>query len=211
MDSEINKLFFAEKCRKKGTHGFQGCVNFGKGCKESGYYLVTYSKEGLCHDCELKQFPERWYGCIFCRKAINFNNACHSCEQGFKSWASEFFKIMKKHPKSKINETEDRRSFIHDTRYVRYLITDNDQAQKLPFLVAERPDYWGQWPGFHVGGLKWVKPDPHDFDQPIDMSDMISENFIKVYVRELEKFGIFIYNDVQILPIENLTNKSCKV
>lgn len=34
-------------------HGFEGCSR----CDFGGFYLCTYSKEGLCTKCEIKEFP----------------------------------------------------------------------------------------------------------------------------------------------------------
>jgi hypothetical protein len=84
MDSELYKIKVACKSRKKLTNGFQGCTNNGRGCDFDGFYLCTYSPEGLCKDCESKQFPERYHGCCFCRKAIKYSLTCGNCEEGFR-------------------------------------------------------------------------------------------------------------------------------
>lgn len=69
-DSDYDKRVCARRGALNGTDGFQGCANFGNGCEFDGFYLARYSKEGLCRKCEFKTFPERYHGCMFCRKAM---------------------------------------------------------------------------------------------------------------------------------------------
>jgi len=48
-DYELNYTIpFAVNARLNKTNGFEGCKNFGHGCNEAGFYLETYSDEGLC-------------------------------------------------------------------------------------------------------------------------------------------------------------------
>lgn len=64
--AEFAKMAFAMRARAKGKYGFEGCKNKAK-CGFNGFYLASYSPEGLCDDCEFKQFPKRYVACLFCR------------------------------------------------------------------------------------------------------------------------------------------------
>ncbi len=66
-DSEFGRMSFALQKKREGTAGFQGCKNIAQ-CGFDGFYLCTYSPEGLCSDCEFEQFPERFVACLFCRR-----------------------------------------------------------------------------------------------------------------------------------------------
>jgi hypothetical protein len=81
-DSEFQKMMVADRSRRSRTNGFQGCKNLGKGCDFDGFYLATYSPEGLCSKCELKEFPFRYQGCAFCGEAIRYSIFCWGCERG---------------------------------------------------------------------------------------------------------------------------------
>lgn len=188
MESEYYKVEFAKTCKKKSTHGFQGCANFGKGCNEGGYYLASYSPEGLCHECELKQFPERFHGCFFCRYAIYLSSGmCMACSKGFTSWAENIFSSYK------------RKTFANDVVLGLHSMKNNYTIKKVSFLFQEFPDLWKSWPGFYAGDKKWLKPDPSEFKDKIDVSDITFETRINVIERELKKIGITIYGDVQII------------
>lgn len=81
--SEFAKMKRAQQSRRKQEDGFQGCVNKAT-CGFGGYYLAEYSPEGLCNDCELQRFPERYVACLFCRRPYHKINpaqksGCTSC------------------------------------------------------------------------------------------------------------------------------------
>lgn len=50
-DKEFPKMCAARVAASNREHGFQGCVNLGKGCDFDGFYLATYSPEGECGKC----------------------------------------------------------------------------------------------------------------------------------------------------------------
>jgi hypothetical protein len=98
MENELSKLEIAALSRAQKVNGSQVCKQQ-KECGDSGYYLATYSKEGLCSNCEFKQYPERFVACVFCRapaqvpapvflgtskeKATSFN--CFYCSSAIQS------------------------------------------------------------------------------------------------------------------------------
>lgn len=65
-NSEIQAEACARKSRVQKTNGFQGCRNKAQ-CGFEGFYLASYSIEGLCSECELEVHPERFGACISCR------------------------------------------------------------------------------------------------------------------------------------------------
>ena len=69
-DSEYDKMVFARKLANAKRNGFQGCVNLGRGCDFTGFYLCIYSPEDICSDCECKRFPSRYTWCVLCRTSV---------------------------------------------------------------------------------------------------------------------------------------------
>jgi len=54
---------------------YRGCINY-KGKNRDKFSYPIFTKEELCEDCELKQYPERYKGCCFCGKAIKYSLMC---------------------------------------------------------------------------------------------------------------------------------------
>src|SRR5205814_4778745 len=98
--TEAEKLVYANRARMENVDGFQGCANLGKGCDFEGYYLCSYSEEGLCKKCELKTYPDRFTGCGFCGKANQYTSFCWSCQRHFKKWLFDLFYNKNKYSKS---------------------------------------------------------------------------------------------------------------
>lgn len=194
-DSEWDKIEFSLKSRQNRTNGFQGCVNYGKGCDFAGFYLCTYSREGLCTDCEIKEFPDRFYGCCFCRKAINYGRICYHCEREFEKWLEDLFLNQ--------NEVKDWRFRQTVEQGIYRLMHHDHKAKKLPLLIQQQSRYDDKWPGFHLGGLKWTKIDPVSLRNNIDISDITWDDSREILERELCKVGIRIYEEVQF-PISQI-------
>jgi len=74
-DDKTEQIEFVKKCELNRTRGFEGC----KECPFKGFYLCTYSTEGLCNDCEITKFPERYYPCPFCRRPWPHQMMCFHC------------------------------------------------------------------------------------------------------------------------------------
>src|ERR1700722_12006380 len=75
----------------KSRKGLQCCKNYPESCDFFGFFGYRYSGEGLCKECELKDFPLRFSGCKFCGKAIKKRFACLSCTDGFSDWLFDLF------------------------------------------------------------------------------------------------------------------------
>lgn len=215
MDSEWRKMQIARSCSMNRTGGFEGCANLEKGCDFHGVYLYTYSQEGLCDNCEFKEFPERYHGCCFCRKSVKYGPFCWGCRLSFQKWAFDLF--YNKNEKSKStnscfaiktdDETNDWTLWQNVGSGVHRLTYLYNQP-KLPFLVNKQASTSNDdWPGFHLGNLQWIKLDPFDLKKRIMIADITWDNREAVLQRELQKLGINIYNDVQVdLSVHTGTN-----
>lgn len=211
-DSEWEKMSFAENAREKGTFGFQGCVNYGNGCDFAGFYLAHYSKEGLCHECELKQFPERFHGCFFCRCAMGgyFNTICINCQIEFNSWALNLFYNKNQNSKTTTlvlikgpDETNNHKFYDLVKSGLGFLNFGkmSRKVKEVPFIHQRLAVYEKNWPGFYAGDNKWIKPDPFELKKNIDISDITWDTQRKVLKRELLKLGINVFKDIQIKSI----------
>jgi hypothetical protein len=206
MDSEWNKMRMACLCKINRNCGFEGCANLGKGCDFHGVYLYTYSPEGLCDNCEFKEFPERYHGCCFCRKALKFGLICYNCRKCFQKWAFDLFYNKNERSRSTNScfalktddETNDWNLWQCVSNGIHRLT--NHSIPKLPFLIHERSSINNNhWPGFHLGNLQWRKFDPFHLKKSICIKDIKWDNSEDILQRELDKLGINIYNDVQVL------------
>ncbi len=231
--SYLNKPEFirersAIRCKTEGIGGFQGCRNYGNGCDFRGFYLARYSDEGFCDDCELKEFPARYYGCLFCRKAIKLGIVCKPCKRVFEQWAFNLFynknadseSTPSRFAHATENETNDWKLWSNVGHGVTDLLryydhpVDCHKPEIKAFKISGH--YSDLWPGFYIGENQWVKPDPFElkgiqmasktpFDDcfpkkqnKIDISDINWDNRADVLKRELNKLGIYIYSNIQI-------------
>ena len=188
-DSELCTLMCAMDSRQQGTHGFQGCKNYGHGCDYGGFYLASYSGEGLCGDCELKQFPHRFRGCPFCGRAIRYSTFCWECSHSFSEWLFNVF--YSKNPNSESSIKIGIYGLVNRSTHkvpVRYM-----KRGRLP-----RFDNSDQWKGFHAGDEQYTWIDPFEFKKHVDISDITWDNKEDVLLRELEKNDIHIYEEIQI-------------
>jgi hypothetical protein len=197
--SEYEKMAIATQFKVHRTGGFEGCANFGKGCDFGGYYLCKYSKEGLCMECELEKYPERFNGCRFCGKAGYSTFFCRECKEGFKNWMIKLFYDNQKDNKIKMESKKD--SLLEIIKKGSYLMTCQHPEKLMHLRVKELTKLYDVWPGFHLGNNKHLIPDPLELSKKIDISDITSENCSDVMLRELKKINIFPFEDIQILPI----------
>lgn len=208
--SYIEKMTIADRSRNDRTNGFQGCANRGRGCDARGFDLCIYSEDGLCSNCELKTFPDRYSGCGFCGKAIKYTLFCWNCHSHFSQWLFNLF--YNKNNKSKSttscfkipsdDETNDWKLWqiigIGCYRIARTFIGENENMNTNPIREFVEPKMDGPWSGFYVGDGKYVKPDPFELKSKICISDITWENSKFIMLRELEKLQIFPYDVIQI-------------
>lgn len=214
-DSEIQKMIYASHCKNSRSSGFQGCANLKKGCNFRGFYLCTYSEEGLCSDCELKTFPNRYKGCASCGKAVRYSIFCHGCENGFKEWLFDLFYNKNKNSKSTSScfaiktkdETDDWKLWSNIGIGTHCIVSKYDPV--LPVRHLNKGDMFNDvWPGFHIGNDQYVKPDPFELKSKICISDITWENKHIVLIRELNKLGIFPYSLIQLVQADKETIKN---
>ncbi len=154
--------------------GFQGCSNLGKGCDFNGFYLCSYSEEGLCKNCEIDEYPERFHGCIFCRRVHHGGYCCYSCSDGFYKW------VM-------------RNTNIDENLAVHKLCHNNRKIVSLPFINKNKNLFHG-WPGFYVGNDEWIKP-----DMKMKTNKVVTfDNNHEVLEELLNENGIDIYAEIQL-------------
>ena len=196
-DSEEEKMQFVLMSKIARTNGFEGCINYGKECHENGFYLCTYSREGLCDDCELKYFPNRFHGCLGCRRAHRYSWFCHSCSTGLEKWLFNLFYNKNENSKSTSaiyregdNETNNWNLWQIIKNGVFSLVHKHDKID-VPILFMEKCQFNGEWPGFYQGNKQWFIP--IITKDKINISDINWDNKEEILLRELEKNNIFIY------------------
>jgi len=89
----------AIRSRMNRTNGFEGCINQEQ-CGHHGFYSQEYSKEGLCDECECRQFPDRFVACPFCRdhmRKLSYAelSTCYSlCYHSLGNYIAERFQMV---------------------------------------------------------------------------------------------------------------------
>jgi hypothetical protein len=204
-DSEIEKMMVAERSKVSRANGFQGCVNFGNGCNFGGFYLATYSPEGYCSECELKYSPDKFHGCCFCGKAIEYGGACWGCEEGLSEWLFNLFYNKNENSRSTNSifaiatpdETNDWDLWQRVSNGIHCL---KDELYKSSDVkVRQLASLDNNWPGFRAENNSWYKPDPFTLNDNIDISDITWDNRSQVLLRELEKKGIYLNQEIQYM------------
>ena len=94
-----------------------------------------------------------------------------------------------------VDETDDFKLWNRVSVGINCLRDSKDE--KLPALFLKEPKLDDSWPGFYCGENRWVKPNPFELKQKIDISDISWDNKHDVLNRELGKLGIFLYQKVQ--------------
>lgn len=178
IDSELYKMAFAVESNKNKINGFEGCINWRK-CKFEGFYLCTYSPEGLCGECEIKEFPDRFYGCLFCREPTQYGQCCLDCESGFEKWVIKHTNISE-------------RAYISE--YSAFRLCNPKVIVKHKFINIKRISF-NTWSGFYVGNNKWVIPDVQlKTNTKITLNTRNSDEILN---KLLDENGIFIFEDIQ--------------
>jgi hypothetical protein len=60
---KYSRMVSVEKTRQDKIRGFECGANYGKSCNFHGFYAYRYSQEGLCNECELNEFLQRYHSC----------------------------------------------------------------------------------------------------------------------------------------------------
>lgn len=184
-------------------------------------FLNKFSSEGLCYNCEVLKFPNRFRGCMFCKRPIRGKNSCTICADGFEEWLKSEINligmtgyIIKKIARNLLNE---RKLDIHD-------INDANDKQ----FIIRNDDNFYNWPGFYVGNYSecfyvgnysecsdnfypiWIIPKLHKKLDCLDIEklnylDLINISKYKLILLDLLKINnINLYDNTQI-KLENIS------
>lgn len=142
--------------------------------------LQPFSREGLCIDCEINDFPQRFHGCIYCRNPMCCSNICLKCNIGFNKWIEKYVRV--------INYSNDKLMLINDLMSIHEKLA---QYANFPFIKNNT----NNWPGFYAGNNNWIIPNKIiSFKwNNYNMQENI-ENFYNSFVKN----GIDILNAYQI-------------
>lgn len=103
--------------------------------------INIFSVEGLCIDCEIAMFPERFHGCGFCKRPIRERFCCTTCSNGFTEWINNSI-----HPINGFNEMIKRSA----SDLIDRTIYDLPQIENNRFILRTDDGYY-KWPGFYGG------------------------------------------------------------
>lgn len=163
-----------------------------------------FSSEGLCYNCEVLEFPNRFHGCMFCKRPIREKNSCTICTDGFEEWIKSEIDmigmmgyIIKKIARRLLNEKN-----IHI----------NDDSNDKQFIMRNDDNFYN-WPGFYVGNNNecsdtfypiWIIPkltkklDYLDIEK-LNYLDLINVNKYKLILLDLLKINnINLYDNIQM-------------
>jgi hypothetical protein len=203
-ENDYFKCLESATSRKNLTDGFQGCINYrlSKGCKFNGFYLCYYSLEGECDNCEYKSHPERFVGCLFCRRPSKFHGACLRCSSGFYKFIEDIFG---KYIKGDLGQGSFR---LYQMDFIKEQL-GNDK--KIPPNFSNE---FGGWAGFVSkydniengggGGGNYTHIIPNFTKEQIEKvisqnSTIITwDNIHIILLSHLNNLGIYLYNIVQI-------------
>lgn len=184
-------MMIAESCKKSATGGFQGCKNYPTTCSFDGFYLAQYSPEGLCNNCELKEFPDRFHGCICCGYAIDYHSHfCFDCKRGIDEWLRLLFRSSPKN-KEFFNEINIGVHCIVGYGSEKTAYHSKRKLNLPPLGISHK------WPGFHTGSETFITPAISQLSSQVNINDITWGNKETVLMRELEKINIRLYDQIQ--------------
>lgn len=137
-----------------------------------------------CERCDIELKPEKYKGCLFCRRAIEIllhlsNSVCITCEGKFKAW------IMTK---------EDFKFNIDIVDACELVYASLDMITPVVCIISCY-EYMENWCGFYAGNEKWFLPPNF-----IDLSNIPKEHYSKEIIRQLKVNGIYLNDKIQYKP-----------
>lgn len=162
---------------------------------------------GLCFDCEVLTFPERFHGCGFCKRPIRERFSCTICSLGFVEWVKE-----------SIHPVDSTSKLIRLSAGNLLKKTIDDLPIEQHVFIKRTSDSFYHWPGFYAGTTNrfctgedddseqkyfpvWIIPKltvPYEIDYRSFKFDL--KNFERVLFDILKTNNINLYRDVQIDP-----------
>jgi hypothetical protein len=173
--------------------------------------VFRFSDEGMCLNCEILKYPERFHGCGFCKRPIREKFSCTICSDGFVEWI-----------RRTINPTDGLSIAL---RYSASGLLSrniyNTPIESNPFIMRPTDSYY-KWPGFYAGltnrfaspsaststnGLDqnffpvWIIPKlTKKYETKLSTIKKDSLFFQNILLDILKTNGIHMYCDVQIDP-----------
>jgi hypothetical protein len=125
--------------------GFEGCINYHSKknkCQDGGYYLCEYSPEGECTNCEHISHPERFTGCIFCRRPFKYEGGCPKCNGEFQKYMKNIFLENKNDFSDK--QIIDQGSFqLYSKNTIEFHLKNTHRK-----IIPDFSNKYGEWKGF---------------------------------------------------------------
>lgn len=163
--------------------------------------------QGLCFDCEVLTFPERFHGCGFCKRPIREKFSCTICSLGFVEWV-----------KDTIHPLDNTSRLIRGSAKDLLEKTIDDLPIEQHEFIKRVNDSLYHWPGFYAGITNtfsssnsndgdteqkyfpvWIIPkltERYDIDYSQFKFDL--KNFQRVLLDILKTNNINLYDDIQI-------------
>lgn len=172
-----------------------------------------FSIEGLCLDCEVMIYPERFHGCGFCKRPIRERFSCTICTIGFTEWVKRSI-----YPTDKISNQVKKAAWD----LVNKSINEMPIFENNLFLIRETDGLY-KWPGFYGGVTNrfsnddithipiWIIP-KMTIQRDYKLTDLKIKKglFMKLLLELLTLNGINLYSDTQIdgnsILLENIKN-----
>ncbi len=105
------------------------------------------SQEGLCFNCEVRDFPERYHACGFCKRPLKYKFSCSICTDGFNEWI-----------KSQIHPTDTQTAILRTIgkSILNVPLEMLNNMDNKHFIIRTKDSFF-KWPGFYAGPLNDVR------------------------------------------------------
>ena len=162
--------------------------------RDRGWHM---SEEGLCTLCEAVAFPSRFHNCPFCGCPQKGFAVCRSCRNGCVQWMLVLFSgVPDTQPLHTTSITTQERLAYHCQALIRCAPSG---ANSFPIRTTRVRE----WPGLrNLDGCTTI-PDPNELRQRgVDVRDYTWRNGVAVLRRELERLGVFLWDEIQYRPLD---------
>ena len=189
-------------------------------CENTDRSNTLLSSEGLCLECEITTYPQRFHGCAFCRRPLRDLFACTTCRMGFAEWIKDVIPP----------ETLVLKSVREQANNIVTGVIESGYIENREFLFRES-QLMCRWPGFYAGTLNinqdgsrndqwlptWIIPGEVEIPNEAkglsistDLTKIAQFKMFELKLTEiLEHNGINLFNNVQI-DVKNFKSKNIR-